>query len=148
MHALKDKVSQKLSNIFADSASQSASPRYSLANSPKVYFLPFFLPCREPLIDFSWDEFSVFYSQRILCEKPKRCLIFIFNFESCRPGYIQILGRQFLRISHLVVVNLEMRMRKRSLNHVLQNMETGKTKLRQWSRVAKTRTLRYVFLPK
>ncbi|KAG2307096.1 hypothetical protein Bca4012_083936 [Brassica carinata] len=36
MHALKDKVSQKLSNIFADSASQSASPRYSLANSPKA----------------------------------------------------------------------------------------------------------------
>ncbi|KAF8100719.1 hypothetical protein N665_0218s0057 [Sinapis alba] len=35
MHALKDKVSQKLSNLFADSASLSASPRYSLAHSPK-----------------------------------------------------------------------------------------------------------------
>ncbi|CAH8386950.1 unnamed protein product [Eruca vesicaria subsp. sativa] len=35
MHALKDKVSQKLSNLFADPPSQSASPRYSLTHSPK-----------------------------------------------------------------------------------------------------------------
>ncbi|XP_018485526.1 uncharacterized protein LOC108856259 isoform X1 [Raphanus sativus] len=33
MHALKDKVSQKLSNLFADSAT---SPRYSLTDSPKA----------------------------------------------------------------------------------------------------------------
>ncbi|KAG2266312.1 hypothetical protein Bca52824_073391 [Brassica carinata] len=33
MHALKDKVSQKLSNLFADSAS---SPGYSLTDSPKA----------------------------------------------------------------------------------------------------------------
>ncbi|XP_009136175.1 TLD domain-containing protein 2 [Brassica rapa] len=36
MHALKDKVSQKLSNLFADSPSQSASPRHSLTDSPKA----------------------------------------------------------------------------------------------------------------
>ncbi|CAE5974405.1 unnamed protein product [Arabidopsis arenosa] len=36
MHALKDKVSQKLSNLFADSPSQSASPRYSNSDSPKA----------------------------------------------------------------------------------------------------------------
>uniref|UniRef100_A0A1J3J8B6 TLD domain-containing protein 2 n=1 Tax=Noccaea caerulescens TaxID=107243 RepID=A0A1J3J8B6_NOCCA len=36
MHALKDKVSQKLSNLFADSPSQSASPRFSLSDSPKA----------------------------------------------------------------------------------------------------------------
>ncbi|KFK39874.1 hypothetical protein AALP_AA3G299700 [Arabis alpina] len=36
MHALKDKVSQKLSNLFADSPTQSASPRYSLSDSPKA----------------------------------------------------------------------------------------------------------------
>ncbi|KAJ4896919.1 TLD-domain containing nucleolar protein [Raphanus sativus] len=35
MHALKDKVSQKLSNLFADSPSQSASPRSALTDSPK-----------------------------------------------------------------------------------------------------------------
>ncbi|CAF1958953.1 unnamed protein product [Brassica oleracea var. botrytis] len=35
MHALKDKVSQKLSNPFADSAS---SPGYSLTDSPKARF--------------------------------------------------------------------------------------------------------------
>ncbi|KAL1224935.1 hypothetical protein V5N11_027436 [Cardamine amara subsp. amara] len=36
MHALKDKVSQKLSNLFADSPSQSSSPRYSNSDSPKA----------------------------------------------------------------------------------------------------------------
>ncbi|KAJ0241754.1 hypothetical protein HA466_0211330 [Hirschfeldia incana] len=37
MHALKDKVSQKLSNLFADSPSQSASPRSAaLTDSPKA----------------------------------------------------------------------------------------------------------------
>ncbi|XP_023641813.1 oxidation resistance protein 1 isoform X2 [Capsella rubella] len=36
MHALKDKVSQKLSNLFADSPSQSASPRFSNSDSPKA----------------------------------------------------------------------------------------------------------------
>ncbi|XP_010412687.1 PREDICTED: oxidation resistance protein 1 [Camelina sativa] len=36
MHTLKDKVSQKLSNLFADSPSQSASPRFSNSDSPKA----------------------------------------------------------------------------------------------------------------
>ncbi|CAN8268489.1 unnamed protein product [Cochlearia groenlandica] len=35
MHALKDKVSQKLSNLFADSPSQSSSPLFPLSDSPK-----------------------------------------------------------------------------------------------------------------
>uniref|UniRef100_A0A1J3FE90 TLD domain-containing protein 2 n=1 Tax=Noccaea caerulescens TaxID=107243 RepID=A0A1J3FE90_NOCCA len=36
MHALKDKVSHKLLYLFADSPSQSASPRFSLSDSPKA----------------------------------------------------------------------------------------------------------------
>ncbi|CAH2052218.1 unnamed protein product [Thlaspi arvense] len=69
MHALKDKVSQKLSNLFADSPSQSASPRYSLSDSPKAR-----------LVSSSGKSFSSYFSFGVLQSGNENQ-----DSESCPP---------------------------------------------------------------